>query len=285
MNIFGLTLLEIKNLINKVGLESYIANQLTNWIYAKKVYDFNLMTNISLKNRDLLSSNFFIKVNPYIKQTESKDGTKKYLFEVDTNNTIETVVIPDNERLTICVSSQVGCSLGCKFCQTGKMKFQKNLASSEILSQLINIPDFEKITNIVFMGMGEPFLNFNSVKNASEIITSKWGYGFSKNRITISSVGLIPELKTFVEQPFCELAISLHSPFHEQRKELVPIENKYPISEVVKVLKTANSNLLKKISFEYIVFKNINHSNEHVNELYKLLYGLPAKINLTQITQ
>lgn len=279
-NLFGLKLSELQDIVDSEGFPRFSAKQLTDWIYRKQICDFDLMSNLSLQQRIILKSKYTVSPNQFSQIAESVDGTKKYLFPIENSNSVEAVSIPDNERLTICISSQAGCTLGCKFCQTGKMKFGKNLTSSEILSQLTTLPDFEDITNIVFMGMGEPLLNFENVKNTVEILTSTWGFGMSKTRITLSTVGIIPELEKFMENPFCELAISLHNPFHEERLKIMPIENKYPISEVINSLKKIDSGELKKISFEYIVFKNYNHSNEHVNQIAKLLNGLPAKINL-----
>jgi len=279
-NLFGLTLSELQDIVDSEGFPHFSAKQLTDWMYRKQIYDFDLMSNLSLQQRTILNNKYTVSSNAFSKIAESVDGTKKYLFPIENSNAVEAVSIPDKDRLTVCISAQSGCALGCKFCQTGKMNSHKNLNSSEILSQLTTLPDFEDITNIVLMGMGEPLLNFENVKKTIEILTSIWGFGMSKTRITLSTVGIIPELIKFLENPFCELAISLHNPIHEERLELMPIEKKYPIQEVINTLKKYDSGELKKISFEYIVFKDYNHSNEHVNQIAKLLNGLPAKINL-----
>ena len=214
----------------EAGFPKYTAKQIFNWLYKNNVNDFSQMSNISKKQREDLEENFILE--RYIPKTSivSKDGTIKYLFTFSDNSSVETVFIPDNDRNTVCISTQTGCKLACKFCMTGKIKQCRNLEVGEILSQIVSLHDFDKITNIVIMGMGEPLMNYENVFNAIKILTSSEAYGFGKHRITLSSVGIISELKHFLQNFPCELAISLHSPFSEERKKLMPIENSNPIA-------------------------------------------------------
>ncbi len=279
-NIFGFTLEFIEDKCIEAGFPKYTAKQIFNWLYKNNVNDFSQMSNISKKQREDLEENFILE--RYIPKTSivSKDGTIKYLFTFSDNSSVETVFIPDNDRNTVCISTQTGCKLACKFCMTGKIKQCRNLEVGEILSQIVSLPDFDKITNIVIMGMGEPLMNYENVFNAIKILTSSEAYEFGKHRITLSSVGIISELKHFLQNFPCELAISLHSPFSEERKKLMPIENSNPIAEVTNLIRHYTKGSSRKVSFEYIVFKGLNHSTHHVEQLVKILNGIPAKINL-----
>jgi 23S rRNA (adenine2503-C2)-methyltransferase len=279
-NLFGKTLSELKEIMSELSLPSFVAKQIANWLYQKRVSSLNEMLNISKKNREVIARQYTIeKISPQT-FSKSKDGTKKYLFPVHGDGFIEVAYIPERHRATLCVSSQIGCKMNCDFCMTGKQGFQKHLSSGEILSQIYEIPEIESLTNIVYMGMGEPFDNTEEVLKSLEILTSEWGFGMSAKRITVSSIGIIPGLKRFMNESKCHLAISLHSPFHEERLSLMPIENKYPVLEVIKTIRDSNFPKHRKISFEYIMFKGFNDSSKHAKAIVQLLNGMNAKVNL-----
>ncbi len=279
-NLFGKTITELKVITDNLSLPAFTAQQLTDWLYKKNSQSIDEMTNLSKAAREKLADNYVIRHNSPQNVQESKDGTKKYLFGTENGKFIEAAYIPEKERYTLCVSSQIGCKMGCLFCMTGKQGYQGNLSVEEILNQIVSIPEKEKITNIVYMGMGEPLDNLEQVMKSLEILTASYGFGMSPSRITVSSIGLIPTLRTFIENSKCHLAISLHTPFSEERKRLMPIESVYPIREIIETLKAANFGKQRRISFEYIMFKDLNDTPRHVKELARLLDGLRCRINL-----
>ena len=228
----------------------------------------------------MLSAKYTVGLSKPERVSESADGTKKYLFPVANNRFVEAAYIPDDDRATLCVSSQSGCKMGCLFCMTAKQGFQGNLSAGEILNQLRSIPEFKNVTNIVYMGMGEPLDNLENVLKSLEILTSKWGMGWSTKRITVSTIGLIPAMKQFLEKSNCHLAISLHTPFDDERRMLMPIQNVYPIADVVDELKKYRFSDHHRVSFEYIMFDGLNDTPRHVKELVKLLNGINCRINL-----
>jgi 23S rRNA (adenine2503-C2)-methyltransferase len=278
--LFGKTLTELQLVAETSGLPKYAARQIADWLYVKKADSIEGMTNLSKEARKSLSENFEIGIRLPEKVQVSGDGTRKYLFGTATGKYIETAMIPENERVTVCVSSQVGCKMGCLFCMTGKQGFQGQLTAGEILNQIRSIEEAGRITNIVYMGMGEPFDNLGEVMKSLEILTSSWGFGMSPRRITVSTIGIIPGMQKFLEQSEAHLAISLHSPFDEERKMLMPVQIAYPIAEVVREVRSWDFSRQRRISFEYIVFKNMNDTTRHVRELARLLNGLRCRINL-----
>lgn len=278
--LYGKTHNEIQNICTELGMPKFTATQITQWLYQKKIATLDDMTNVSAKNRELLKQKFEIGLMPALKVQQSVDGTKKYLFAAPKNNFIETAMIPDNNRNTVCVSSQVGCKMGCLFCMTGRQGFQANLTAGEILNQFRSIDEFPNISNLVYMGMGEPFDNLDEVLKSLEILTADWGYAMSPKRITVSSIGIIPGLKKFLEQSNCHLAISLHTPFDEERKNLMPIEHVYPLKDVLREIKSFDFGLQRRVSFEYIMFKDVNDTPAHIKELTKILNGIKCRINL-----
>ncbi|MDA3893807.1 MAG: 23S rRNA (adenine(2503)-C(2))-methyltransferase RlmN [Salinivirgaceae bacterium] len=279
-NLFGKTLNELKEVCTELNLPAFTAKQIAQWLYQKEILDIEEMTNLSKKNRELLSANYqFGRVLP-LKVQESVDGTKKYLFPAQGNSFIETAVIPDADRKTVCVSSQVGCKMGCLFCMTGRQGFQNNLTAGEIVNQYRSIGEWPNITNLVYMGMGEPFDNLDEVLKSLEILTEDWGFALSPKRITVSSIGIIPAMKRFLENSKCHLAISMHTPFDEERKNLMPIEQVYAIKDVIKEIKAFDFGLQRRVSFEYIMFKGVNDTPAHVKELAKLLNGIKCRMNL-----
>lgn len=271
---------EIQERILQLGLPKFTARQIADWIYVKRVKTIDEMTNISLKNREILNANFEVgRVKPMDVKT-SVDGTQKMLFPVKNGKFVETVNIPENDRLTICVSSQIGCKMDCSFCMTGKMGFLGSLTANEILNQVYSVPDSEKLTNLVFMGMGEPLNNYDEVMKSIEILTADYGLAWSPRRITLSTIGIIPKLKQFLDESRCHLALSLHSPFSEQRLELMPIEKTYRAADIIDLLKEYDWSGQRRLSFEYIMFDGLNDSPVFAREMIKLLSGLDCRINL-----
>lgn len=279
-DLFGKTLSELAELLRTINLPKYTSRQIAEWMYKKNTRSFEGMTNISKENRKLLSENFSLIENPPVKVQQSSDGTKKYLFKTPNNLYIEAAFIPEAKRNTLCISSQIGCMRGCLFCMTARQGFQGNLTSGEILNQLFSIPEKDSITNIVYMGMGEPFDNLHQVLNSIDILTSDYGPGLSPKRITVSTIGVIPGMKRFIEQSASHLAISLHSPFEDERKNIMPVEKAYPIHEVINVLKEFPFERQRRISIEYIMFKGINDTARHINGLASLLNGIRCRVNL-----
>ena len=275
-----MTLEELQSLVKRLGMPAFTAKQIASWLYDKKVASIDEMTNLSLKFRDLLKEGYDIGLEKPIDSMHSVDGTIKYLFRIGDNHFIEAVYIPDDDRATLCVSSQVGCKMNCKFCMTGKQGFSCNLTANQILNQIFSIPESSKLTNIVMMGMGEPLDNLDEVLKSLEIITSSYGLGWSPKRITLSTVGLKKGLQRFIESSDCHLAISLHSPFSLQRVDLMPAERAFPIVDIIELLKNYDFSKQRRLSFEYIVFKGVNDSLIYAKELVKLLRGLDCRVNL-----
>lgn len=278
--LFGKTLTELKKITEDLLMPGYAAKQIAGWLYRQNITSIEMMTSLSKANREKLASQYSIGLSEPATNQVSADGTVKYLFCYSGSRCVEAVYIPEHDRHTLCLSSQAGCRMGCTFCLTGIHGFQSQLETGEILNQYRSLPQREKITNIVFMGMGEPLDNLDAVLNSIEILTSEYGYGLSNRRITVSTIGVIRSLKRFLLESPCHLAVSLHSPFSEERKLLVPAEKAFPIREIIALIKSLPEAKQKRVSFEYIVFKEMNHSNRHVNELARLLNGLKCHINL-----
>jgi 23S rRNA (adenine2503-C2)-methyltransferase len=283
--LYGKTLNELIAVTKRIGLPGFAARQLADWLYKKEIQTIEEMTNLSKRTRELLSVDYEIGLSAPVNTTESKDGTKKYLYKVLNNKYIETAYIPDDERATICVSSQAGCKMGCIFCMTGKQGFQGNLSSNEILNQFRSLPEFSTLTNMVYMGMGEPLDNITEVLKSLDILTNEWGYAWSPTRITVSTVGLIAGIKEFLEKSRCHLAVSLHSPFDEERKKLMPIQRTNTVEEVLDVIRNFEINSQRRVSFEYILFKGVNDTPGHIRELARILNGIKCRINIIRFHQ
>jgi len=277
--LLGKTPEEIQEVVNSLGLPKFTGKQLVDWIYNKRVASFEAMSNLSKKSRELLAEHYEVGLTSPLKEQTSTDGTKKYLFAAG-DRTVEAAYIPDRERATLCVSTQVGCQMDCLFCATGKQGFEKNLTAAEIVNQVLSLPEFDTLTNIVFMGMGEPLNNYDNLMRSLDILTQEWALGWSPTRITVSTCGIIPNLKRFLEESKCNLAISMHSPFHDERLRIMPIEKAYPIKEVVHLVKQHDWHGQRRLSFEYIVFKDLNDTKEHIKELARLLGSLRCRVNL-----
>jgi len=278
--LYGKTLNELIAIAKRIGLPGYAARQIADWLYRKEIRSIEEMTNLSKNMRQVLSEYYEIGLTEPIQTSVSSDGTKKYLYRVLDGKFIETAFIPDNERATICVSSQSGCKMGCIFCMTGRQGFQGNLTSNEILNQFRSMPEYRQITNMVYMGMGEPLDNLNEVIKSLEILTSDWGYGWSPPRLTVSTVGNLNRLNDFLEKTRCHLAVSLHSPFDEERRMLMPIQKTNTLDEVLNIIRNFDFNKQRRVSFEYILFRGINDTPRHVRELARKLNGIKCRINI-----
>lgn len=279
--LFGKTLSELKAITEEEKFPSFVAKQIANWLYCKDISSIDEMSNLSKNIRMSLSGKYEFGLTPYSNVQESIDGTKKYLFPTFNGKFIESVYIPENDgRATLCISSQVGCKMGCLFCMTGKQGFSGQLSTGDILNQIRSLPEKDQLSNLVFMGMGEPLDNIDALLNALEILTAPYGYAMSPKRITVSSVGIIPALRRFLDSSNCHLAISLHSPFDEERMKLMPVQKVYPIQEVIDLLNEYDFSHQRRVSFEYILFKGINDTPAHIKELCRLLNNIQCRINL-----
>lgn len=278
--LLGKTPSELKEAALKAGLPSYAGKQLAQWIYARRVRSFDEMTNISKAGREKLKEMYDLGVVLPSACQESSDGTRKYLFPVGEGNAVEAVMIPDDDRKTLCVSSQAGCRMGCRFCMTGRQGFHGNLSVSLILSQFIAIDESAGLTNAVFMGMGEPLDNFDNVMKAIEVLTAEWGFAWSPKRITLSTIGVIPALKKYLDGCRCHVAVSLHNPFGEERALMMPVQKAWDIREVVELLRQYDFTGQRRVSFEYTMFKGMNDDKRHADALVRLLRGLECRVNL-----
>ncbi len=289
--LLGMTLSELKSVVKELGMPQFTASQIAQWLYQKGAGSIDEMTNISKANRQRLSERYQVGLMAPIDSQHSKDGTVKYLFPVGTvdcssaavynnNRFVETVFIPEKDRATLCVSCQVGCRMNCLFCQTGKQGFEGNLTAGDILNQIYALPERERLTNIVFMGQGEPMDNLDAVLRATEILTADYGLAWSPKRITVSSVGVKNKLKRFLDESECHLAISMHSPIHEQRQRLMPAEHQMGIEETVGLLRQYDFTHQRRCSFEYICFAGLNDTTTHARQIVRLLEGLECRVNL-----
>ena len=273
--LLGKTLAELQEVALSVGLQKFAGKQLAEWLYVRRVTSFEQMTNISLKGREALKAHYTIGRHAPVKEAVSVDGTRKYLFQIG-EQFIESVYIPEEDRATLCVSTQAGCKMGCKFCMTGTLGFHGNLSAAEILNQIFY---FDDLSNLVFMGEGEPMDNLDNVLRALEIMTAPYGCGWSPKRITVSTVG-IPAMKRFLDESDCHIAVSMHNPFAVERAQIMPAEKLFSITEVVNLLKQYDFSHQRRVSFEYICWAGQNDTMRHAKELLRLLKGLPCRINL-----
>lgn len=279
--LLGINLSEMEQVIVEMNQPKYRAKQVIEWLYTKRVKAFDEMTNLPKLLREELERRYEIGRSEVTDRQVSKDGTEKYLYRViKSTHDIETVYIPEEDRATLCVSSQVGCKMNCYFCHTGKMGFKANLSAADIVNQLLSAPHFDSLTNVVFMGMGEPLDNYDAVMRAIEIMTAPWGLAWSPKRITVSTIGLAGGLRRFLSEQQAHLAISIHSPYSEERLRLMPVERAFPISSVLKTLSEYDFSGQRRLSFEYIVFDGVNDSLRHADTLAKLLAPLDCRVNL-----
>ena len=278
--LFGKTLSELKEICKELSLPAFTAKQIADWLYKKDIRTIEEMTNISLNNRKKLSELYSYGLTQPISCMESEDGTKKYLYKYGDCDFVEAVMIPDKDRVTLCVSTQVGCKMNCQFCATARQGFRRNLDCNEILNIIRSLPEYSDLTNIVYMGMGEPLDNFENVIKSIEVLTADWGFAMSGRRITVSTSGLLPRLKEFLDSTNVHLAVSLHNPIPEERESIMPVEKSFKIADVVELLKTYDWSGQRRLTFEYIVFEGLNNQKRHVLALLRLLDGLNCRINL-----
>ena len=278
--LFGKTLSELNELAASMDLPRFAGKQIAEWLYKQEISEISQMSNLSKTARKTLSEKYDLGLSDPVNVRVSLDGTKKYLFNTAQNKPIETAFIPEQARNTICVSSQIGCKMGCLFCMTGKQGFQGNLSAGEILNQFRSIPEWKSLTNIVYMGMGEPLDNLDEVIKSLDILTSDWGFGLSPRRITVSTIGITPAMLQFLEKSEAHLAVSLHTPFDDERRKLMPIQQVYPLREVLSEIRSWDFGRQRRVSFEYILFEGFNDAARHVNELARILQGIRCRINL-----
>lgn len=290
--LLGMDLADFDALAAEAGLPPFAAKQLAKWVYSKRILDPAAMTDLPKKGRERLAEIVTSGAHAPIKSTESRDGTKKYLFAAEFGRAahspryIEAAYIPDigregrEDRATLCVSSQVGCKMGCLFCSTGRMGFHGQLSAAEIINQIVSIPESESLTNVVYMGMGEPFDNLDNVLKSLRVLVSPWGFAWSPRRVTVSTVGVLPGLRRFLDESECHLAVSLHSPFHDERRSLMPVETAYELPELIAMIRGFDFGRQRRISFEYILFDGLNDTPRHIAELARLLNGVNCRFNL-----
>lgn len=296
IKLLGKNLDELKKLVAEEGLPGFAARQIAQWLYVKKVRSIDEMTNLSKAAREKLSGKYEVGVIPYAGLQVSSDGTKKYLFPVACSHkrglnvrcsedeletsAIEAVMIPDADRATLCVSSQAGCRMGCKFCMTGRQGFHGHMSAADIISQFIAVDESDKLTNAVFMGMGEPLDNYDNVMRAIEILTADWGFAWSPKRITLSTIGVLPNLKRYLDECKCHLAVSLHNPFGPERLSVMPVQGAWPIKEVIDLIRQYDFSGQRRVSFEYTMFAGFNDTKSHADALIRMLKGLECRMNL-----
>lgn len=279
-HLLGMTMDELRQVAEECRLPKFAAKQIADWIYKKRITSIDEMTNISASNRELLKEKFDIGRSRPTEFQKSIDGTVKYLFRADNGKFVESVMIPEDERRTLCVSSQVGCKMNCLFCMTGKQGFGGNLSANEILNQIYSVDEAESLTNVVFMGMGEPLDNYKELKKTLDIMTAEYGLAWSPKRITVSTTGVTPKLKLFLDESSAHLAISIHSPEATQRLSIMPAEKAFPIHGILDLLRQYDWRGQRRLSFEYIMFNNFNDSIEHAKELANLIKGMECRVNL-----
>ncbi len=296
IKLLGKNLEELKRIVAEEGLPGFTAKQIAQWLYVKKVRSIDGMTNLSKAARASLSEKYEVGVTPYAGLQISSDGTKKYLFPVKCSHrrglnmkideseledgAVEAVMIPDDDRATLCVSSQSGCRMGCRFCMTGRQGFHGHMSAADIISQFIAVDESDRLTNTVFMGMGEPLDNYDNVMRAIEILTADWGFGWSPKRITLSTIGVLPNLKRYLDDCKCHLAVSLHNPYAPERLSVMPVQGTWPIQEVIDLIKQYDFSGQRRVSFEYTMFAGFNDTKAHADALIRMLRGLECRMNL-----
>jgi 23S rRNA (adenine2503-C2)-methyltransferase len=276
----GLTVEDIFRLIAPHGFDRHHAIKIATAIYRKRNKTLNEINKIPKALKELLSQNLTVGIYSPVTSETSEDGTVKYLFSTPDKKKIETVYLPDKRRKTVCVSTQAGCRMGCPFCLTGRYGYYGDLTAGDMINQIISLPDASEITHVVFMGMGEPMDNIEEVIKACNIITSGWGLSISSRNVTVSTVGLTPGIREFLERSDCNLTLSLHSPFSDERKEVVPVERKYPVHTIIDIMKAAPPVKKRRMSLAYIMIRDVNDTDRHLEALRKLLTGTSIRVNL-----
>jgi 23S rRNA (adenine2503-C2)-methyltransferase len=270
----------ILKIIEPLGFGNNYAIKVATWLYRKKIKDLLQINDIPKALKEFLAANFTTGLFSPIASEISADKSIKYLFKSVSDSRYETVFLPDDKRITVCVSTQAGCRMGCPLCQTGRHGFHGNLSAGEILNQIISLPDASKITHVVFMGMGEPLDNLEEVIKVCQIITSEWGLAISHRNVTVSTVGITPAIKEFLERSDCNLTLSLHSPFPDQRREMVPVEKVYPVLEIIEMMKIYPLMKKRRLSIAYVMINEVNDSDRHLDAIIELFRGTSVRINL-----
>lgn len=278
--LLGLNPEQLGEVAASVGLRPFAARQMAAWLYQKRVDDIDAMTDLPKKGREELKKTYTVGREAPKMEAVSADGTAKYLFEGVGGRDIEAVYIPDRERATLCVSSQAGCRMGCKFCMTGQGGFQGNLDAGAIINQILSVPGSENLTNIVFMGMGEPTDNLDAVLAAIDILTAKWGMAWSPRRITVSTIGNTKGLRTLLDRTQVHIALSVHTPFAGERERIMPVEKAFPLREIMPLLKAHDFAHQRRLSMEYTMFAGLNDDEKHADALARMLRGSDARVNL-----
>lgn len=295
--LLGKNLEELKKVAAEAGLPKFAAGQMARWLYVRKVRTIDGMTDISKSGRERLAERYDVGVTEYCGRQVSSDGTKKYLFPVACSHSnapdayildsgtleqgaVEAVMIPDGDRATLCVSSQSGCRMGCRFCMTGRQGFHGHLSAADIISQFLAVDESDVLTNTVFMGMGEPLDNYANVMRTIEILTADWGFGWSPKRITLSTIGVMHNLKRYLDESRCHLAVSLHNPFPDERFSLMPAEKAWPVEDVIDLIRIYDFSGQRRVSFEYTMFAGFNDTKRHADALVRMLSGLECRVNL-----
>lgn len=286
--LIGLTERELEDVAVNLGMPRFVGRQICQWLYHKGARSLDEMVNLSKKNKALLNERYCTGRTAPSASQNSVDGTVKYLFPVAGGRYVESVYIPDKERATLCVSSQSGCKMNCYFCATGKMGFKSQLTSAEIINQILSVPpvgpdgepEMNPLTNVVFMGMGEPLDNFGAVKRVIDILTSSWGLAWSPKRITVSTVGKMPELKDLLENTQVHVALSVHTADSRERAAMMPAQKAFPLQNVMQLLAGYDFSHQRRLSLEYIMWKGVNDDIAHANQLIRLIGNLDCRVNL-----
>lgn len=284
--LLGMTMKELQDMCLQLSMPKFTAKQIAQWIYVKHAHEISEMTNISKANREMLDSSFCVGCSSPVETTRSKDGTIKFLFATSDGKYVETVYIPEADRATLCVSCQVGCKMNCLFCQTGKQGWNGNLSVTDILNQVYSVDQMIEeegltpLSNIVYMGQGEPLDNWGNVLKSTQLLTADYGWTWSPRRITISTVGLKKNMRRLLEECECHIAVSLHTPIHEQRLSMMPAEKQFAIADIVEMLKKYDWSHQRRLTFEYTMFGGTNDTPLHARELTRLLNGLFCRVNL-----
>lgn len=278
--LIGMNLDDLNAVAAACGMPRYAGKQMARWLYVKRITEIDAMTDLSTVARARLAESYCIgRMAPKLR-TLSTDGTAKYLFEGVGNRDIESVMIPDADRSTLCVSSQAGCKMNCRFCMTGRQGFHGDLTAAQIINQLLSVEEAERLTNVVFMGMGEPMDNPEAVERAIEIMTAPWGFAWSPKRITVSSIGKIDALRRLIQRTQVHIAISVHSPFGAEREGLMPVERAYPLKDVIAMLREYDWAHQRRLSVEYIMWRGVNDDMTHADALARLIRGMHCRVNL-----
>lgn len=277
--LFGKTLKELEEWADELGYPLYTAKQMAQWLYRHRASSIDEMTNLSKDRRAALNQRFDLGVAEPIRCSVSTDGTRKYLFRTG-SGTVETAWIPEENRGTLCVSTQMGCRRGCRFCMTARQGFQGNLTAGEILDQYRSLPEHEGVTHFVFMGMGEPLDNLDAVLKAIRILTADWGFGFSPKKVTVSTIGILDGFEKLLDETSCRIALSVHSPYPEERSRIIPYERRYPLHEIIDLLRRRASDRSRRITVEYLMIHGFNDTVAHARDLGKLIRDMKMRINL-----